>query len=405
MRKAFISVLIILTCKAGSCADELRLLGKPIQQAELIAITDSWQFTGENKSKRIAVDGNELIHWGSIKEIAGAPYALLSDGSIMMLSKQQSIVALQDRAVTVNSDIWGEVALPLDSVRAIVLKPPRRLSKSRLLINRLVEQENDRDELVAVTGDVLKGEVISIRDKQCELMVQTRLTIPLEQVSILKLDTRILASIGAEKKNALIGFRDGSLLVVRECRLTENTLALTLSAGPRLRSPGFTSPVEGRIVRYVKPLHSSKVLYLSDLSPNSYKHVPFLRLREKHAMDRNQAGGPLCVRSVVYPKGIAMPTASRMTFELGNHFSRFESEVAIDDSAEGNGSAIFRVFTKSASDWREDYASGVIRGRDEPKSISVSLDGARELSLVVDFADRAAVNDRPVWLDARLIRK
>jgi hypothetical protein len=43
-----------------------------------------------------------------------------------------------------------------------------------------------------------------------------------------------------------------------------------------------------------------------------------------------------------------------------------------------------------------------MRGGDDPRPISLPLDGATELSLVVDYADRGDERDHADWVDARL---
>jgi endo-alpha-N-acetylgalactosaminidase len=79
---------------------------------------------------------------------------------------------------------------------------------------------------------------------------------------------------------------------------------------------------------------------------------------------------------------------------------RFESLVGIDDSTLGGGSVRFRVLI----DGKEKFASPIIRGGDTPLPVSVDVTGAKELELLVDYADRADVLDHADWLNARLIR-
>jgi hypothetical protein len=73
--------------------------------------------------------------------------------------------------------------------------------------------------------------------------------------------------------------------------------------------------------------------------------------------------------------------------------------VALDDEVAGGGSVTFRVFV----DREQKLATPVVRGGQPPLPISVDLRGAKQLSLVVDFADRGDQHDHADWLNARLL--
>ncbi len=72
----------------------------------------------------------------------------------------------------------------------------------------------------------------------------------------------------------------------------------------------------------------------------------------------------------------------------------------MDDSASGGGSVRFRVFV----DGQEKFTSETIRGGMKNLPISLDISGAKQLDLVVDYADRADVLDHADWLNARLIK-
>ena len=95
-----------------------------------------------------------------------------------------------------------------------------------------------------------------------------------------------------------------------------------------------------------------------------------------------------------------MHSAARLTYNLDQPYKSFQAELAVDDSASGGGSVRFRVFV----DGQEKFTSETIRGGMKPMPINVDLPGAKQLDLVVDYADRADVLDRADWLNARLIK-
>ncbi len=148
-----------------------------------------------------------------------------------------------------------------------------------------------------------------------------------------------------------------------------------------------------------------RAVYLSDLSPAGYKHVPYLDLPWSYEADRSVGGGRLRAKNVVYTKGLGMHSSSRLSYPLRGPYRRLEAELAVDDSARGQGSVTFRVFVADDSGkWEPAYSSPVVRGGDAPLSMSVDLSGVKHIALIVDFADRGAVLDHADWLSARLIK-
>jgi hypothetical protein len=149
---------------------------------------------------------------------------------------------------------------------------------------------------------------------------------------------------------------------------------------------------------FFQPL-SGRAEYLSQIKPAEYRHVPYLGVAWPYALDRNVQGGGLRVGGQFHLKGIGLHSAARLSYDLPPGVKRFQAEAALDDSSV-EGSVRFRVFV----DGKEKYSSPTLRGGMPPLPLDVDVAGAKRLELVVDFADRADVQDRADWLDARLIR-
>jgi endo-alpha-N-acetylgalactosaminidase len=146
------------------------------------------------------------------------------------------------------------------------------------------------------------------------------------------------------------------------------------------------------------------IMYLSDLSPVSYRFVPYLHVDWPLAQDHCVTGGPLMVGGKRYSKGIGLHSACRVTYKLDGPFQRFEAIIAIDDAARGRGSAVFGVYVERDGKWGEAYKSDIVRGGEPPQAVSLDLRGATGLTLTVDYADRGDELDYADWLDARLTR-
>ena len=146
------------------------------------------------------------------------------------------------------------------------------------------------------------------------------------------------------------------------------------------------------------------VVYLSDLEPLDYLHLPFLSIPWSYGRDRNVLGGELQVAGTSYAKGLGMHSTARLAYTLDGAYERFDAQLAIDDAAGQGGSVVFRVLVDRGGRWDSEFQSPIVRGGDAPQPCSVNLQGAARLALVVDFADRADQQDHADWLDARLIR-
>ena len=116
--------------------------------------------------------------------------------------------------------------------------------------------------------------------------------------------------------------------------------------------------------------------------------------------DRNVTGGQLRCGGRLYVKGLGVHSAARLSYKLDRPWGRFQSEIGIDDSTAGGGSAGFRVFVNG----KLKYTSPAVRGGTPPRAVSVDLAGAKQLDLVVDYGEAGDVLDHADWLNARLVR-
>jgi hypothetical protein len=218
------------------------------------------------------------------------------------------------------------------------------------------------------------------------------------------LDTQYAQQRTNSKPTTIVGFRDGHRLITDSIDMNSDDLILELLGGTTLASPSFVRPVEERVVQFIQPI-GHKIVYVSDLKPSGYKHIPYLSGHWPFQADRDLQMRMLGSDQLRSAKGIAMHSASRLTFELNEGFTSFDSELVIADSETKGGSVVYRVFVRRSAQWTEAYKSPIVRLGDQPLLCSVPIHNADAISLVVDFADRADQGDHALWLDARLLRQ
>jgi hypothetical protein len=118
-------------------------------------------------------------------------------------------------------------------------------------------------------------------------------------------------------------------------------------------------------------------------------------------------GRRITVQGAVSPKGISMhpPTngASRAVYRIPKGFTHFEANVAIDDSALKQPTAVtFKVF--GANRGKPLWESKPLRGAGQSQECVIELKGVKTLTLIVECPG-PQMNAHAVWCDPRLVVK
>lgn len=101
-------------------------------------------------------------------------------------------------------------------------------------------------------------------------------------------------------------------------------------------------------------------------------------------------GNPLTLKGVVYPHGIGTHAISECVINLKGAATRFVALVGVDDEkATSAASVTFDIYV----DGKKVASSGVIRGGQEPKLLSVDLTGAKKMVLQIGDADDGMDSD------------
>lgn len=369
-------------------------------EASLVAIAATGEIhfrTGESDQR---LRPSELTSWGAPAEPRSDAQLLLTDGGTISIRKNPAPTTEQERIVVL-SDTFGELKLPLTRVAGVMLHAPIDPQRRDALAARLrgprqvagdAALRRNTDRLLLENGDELAGHMIALTETAVEFEAEIGpLTVEMERVAALALNPSLRSTTAEERPRCLIGFADGSVLAAKEMSFNDGRLEVSLA--------GVTTPlaVDAEPV-FLQPL-GDHVQYLSDLTPAGYRHLPYLSLSYGYQLDANVDGTRLRAGGKLYAKGVGMHSAARLTWQLEKPYRRFEADLAIDDQTGGRGSVVFRVFSGA----REIYKSLVIRGGDAPTAVSIDVRDVRQLSLVIDYADRGGMLDHADWLNARLV--
>jgi alpha-galactosidase len=112
------------------------------------------------------------------------------------------------------------------------------------------------------------------------------------------------------------------------------------------------------------------------------------------SVDKN----PLMLGGTMYTHGVGAHAESGFVIDLKGGAKSFRATVGVDDEKKGRGSVVFQVFV----DKKKVADSGVLRGGDAPRQISVDLTGAKRMTLRVQDAGDGIDSDHADWGSAML---
>ena len=401
-RVLFCTVLLALAPGLAEADSPIAVLvdGEPFP-AQLAAVDAEWQLQFDAPRQRRTLTAAELVRWGSYAETPQGPIVVMSDGGLLAAA----VTRLDGEGLRATSVLLGELKLPLESVAGVVFLPPAGRRQTDQLLDRLARAAGKSDRLLLHNGDEITGRFDAIDEETVTVEADVEpLKIRIDRIAALVFNPDLKRAGESRGRRAWAGFSDGSRLIVTRLLLDTRSVQLTTTAGQTCNA------LPKKLV-CLQPL-GGRVTYLSDLKPAGYRYVPFLsrrnpagELRWPYRDDRNVDGGRLRCGGRLYLKGLGMHSYGRLTYLLGDQpYHRFQAELGIDDSTSGGGSVRFRVYVDGRKKYPVDADDTPIRGGDAPVSISVDLTGAKQLDLVVDFADRADELDHADWLDARLAK-
>ena len=312
--------------------------GKPFA-ARLEAVGNGWviSFVGNDGRRHVPVA--ELVRWGEPAEIERAPVVVLADGGVLAAD----VLKADKEELAAESDLLGAIGhLPSRLVAGIVFGLPVDQIQRRRLLDRVREGADRSDRVILANGDSLNGRFDRIQDDTIHLTTD---------VGPVELDTRRTRAVvfnrtflrrnPAGRTDCRLGLADGSLLLVESLAVEGKSATLQVAGGP-----SWSADLE--YVVFLQP-RGGRAVYLSDLEPAGYRHVPFLDLSWPYSTDRNLSGGPLRTGGTMYLKGIGMHSASRLTYLTEGRYGRLDAQLAVDDAAAGAGECAVSRLRRRAS--------------------------------------------------------
>jgi hypothetical protein len=187
---------------------------------------------------------------------------------------------------------------------------------------------------------------------------------------------------------------------------TTGGLSVTAPSNSNLSPPGYymlfilNSSGVPSVAKIIKVGGSSAENYLSDLAWASATNGWGPVERDMSNGETAQGDGRIItLNGVTYAKGLGAHANSEIIFNIGGGgYSRFISDVGLDDETAPNGTVVFQVY----GDGVLLYSSGVVNNQSATQNINVSVAGVQQLRLVITDGGDNNNYDHADWANARL---
>lgn len=409
MSRAWIAVLAALTLGIG------RLLAEAPAGEMVLHRADGAPITGP--LLQLGLDWSIALGGGTPIRVAGAdlvslrradlplppppagPQVIFANGDRLpgqVLDLAQERLALRTALVEKQ-----EMRIPLTALALVWLSEPANVDDPGQLRRRLLAEQRSQDTVLLRNGDVLEGTWTGLdrpgTDGKARLHLEMNgqeVAVDRDRVAVIALNTDLARPFLPKGVYARLVLTDGTRLGLASARLESKMLSGQTLIGVPVRVPSADMAS--------LDLRQGRAVYLSDLKPRRYEHTAYLGVKYPFVPDGSVAGRELLLAGSTYDKGLGVHSQSTLTYDLAPGYRRFQALVGLDDRTGRGGSVRIRVLVDGKPrdlGWDKELTL-----TDGARPVDLDVQGAKELTLIVEFGRGGDVQDHVNWADARLIR-
>jgi hypothetical protein len=281
-------------------------------------------------------------------------------------------------------------------VAMLLLAVPNEVDDVEQFLARLQRQNRDNDIVLLRDGDRIAGTVTRLTELDgCEIEADGRkVTTPWPKLAGVAFATTRLARPRPRQTHALAVLASGARVHFASLRFDGRMWlgCTTTGVDVAIAEPDLVA----------LDLLLGQAAYLSDLTPVSYAHTPYLGIERPIGADAATDGRPLRTGQTFHDKGLALHPRSRVTYRLDRKYRWFEAIVGLNAATGARGRARIAVEVDGKEYPLDDACERSCQ--QPPLPVHVDVRGARELTLLVDFGSLGDVQAQVTWGGARLVK-
>ncbi|MFQ5412852.1 MAG: NPCBM/NEW2 domain-containing protein [Phycisphaerae bacterium] len=302
--------------------------------------------------------------------------------------------------ITVRTAVADPCVLPFDALAAVRLGTPSDDPDADGLFGAALDKHLTAQDVLVTRGDTpkaVRGTLLTLGAQAASFRFGGR-----DRTLATRKIYAVVLAAGAGKPTedpsnrpayrAMFTLTDGSTVGARIVRADARTVRVETSFG----LAADLALVDIAAIDF----HSSRVVYVSDMSPMSEQTSGMLHAPWPVQYDRSASGQPLSLGGRRFDKGIGVHSRCELAYALDGAYESFVATIGIDDAVRPRGSVVFRVI----GDDNVLLDSGPVTGNDKPRPIAVDVAGVTRLTLLVDFGAGLDLADHADWADARLLK-
>jgi hypothetical protein len=298
-----------------------------------------------------------------------------------------------ETALEVNSDVLGELSIPLEAALGLVLSVPSEPESLNALVMRIREEPRTTELLWLANGDRLTGGFVAMSAEIIQMQADTgRVEVARGGVTALAFDPALVAYPRPEGVFLELTLADGSRLGATDLRIEKGQLLAKARFGTTVRLP-MTDLARVHV-------RGGPVSYLSERDEAAVQYVSYLGPTRTYRRDATVEGHAFLLAGQSYDRGLGTQSRTLLAYKLQSGDRRFQASVGVDDRAGPLGNVVFKVL----ADGKERFVSPPLSARDTPRTIDVDIAGARLLILITEFGERGGIRDFADWVEARVVR-
>jgi NPCBM/NEW2 domain len=288
-----------------------------------------------------------------------------------------------------------DLTVPLSAVSVIWVVAPDGRDNADKWRRRLVTAKRSRDTVYLRNGDIIEGTLNAINGQSRDARIESakkEMTVPFSKIAVIAFNSALMLPLQPKGVHARLILDSGCRLTLDSAQVDRDVLTGKTVFGGQVAIP--LDRIMG--IDWL----GGCVVYLSDLKPRAYQFRSFLAgAHWPYQTDASVMETDLRLGGQLYDKGLGVHTASRLTYALDPDDRAFEALVGLDDAVGKEGGARVEVLVDG-----RPQKHGKLAWSSGPRFLRVSVTGAKELTLVTDFADFGDVQGCVDWANARLIR-